>query len=525
MINEALAAAAGATLLPRGNKVYWGENSGGRISQAALDGSGGSDVTVGGGSVTTPTGTALDPATNRLYWTSYGGDAVWSANLDGTGQAQELYAGVSDLVNGPVGIAIDPATHTIYWTNILNNTIAAANLDGSGGERLLNTTGVVVNNPQGMAIDLADNKLFWGNSGQIAETNLDGTGNAHVLDLTGATANQIVGVAVNLATNKIYWSNAGAPKISFANLDGSGGGGDLNITGATTPNIAAGVALDVTANRIYWASKGGDKISYAHLDNTGQGGDLNTTGATLAAPEYPALLKAPSGTGAPTLSGSAASGSKLTCGRGSWASDLPGAQLYQAPETITYTWTRSGSPVSGATGSTLTANPGGTYRCAATATNGGGSATQPSTTKITVANPPAGGGGQPPSGGGGQGSGAKGAPRCTLRPSARTQTITAAKPLLKLTARCTQAVSARLTGTVTAVLANGHHRTFTLRLLRRSLPRKRSVTVAVNVSTPALSALRQGATEAASFTLVARNAHGTARAGARIRRVKLGRRH
>ena len=36
------------------------------------------------------------------------------------------------------------------------------------------------------------------------------------------------GVALDLGAGKIYWANSTSHKISWANLDGSGGGGDLN---------------------------------------------------------------------------------------------------------------------------------------------------------------------------------------------------------------------------------------------------------------------------------------------------------
>ena len=490
--------------LPSGDKIYFGENGGTQISQAALNDSGGSDVTtVTVESILQETGTALDPANNRIYWVSYESDQIWSANLDGTGGAELLYQGTAEDVDGPNGIAIDPATNKIYWSNIGNYTLAEANLDGSGGEQLLNTTGVTVTNPQGLAIDPAANKIFWGNSNQIAETNLDDTGNASYLDLTGATANQIVGVAIDPATNKIYWSNAGAPDISYANLDGTGDGGDLDISGATAPSGATGVAIDPADNRIYWASKVGNKISYANLDDTGQGGDLNTTGATVNAPNYPAILKAPTGTGAPTLTGGTAADSKLSCGQGTWEADLPGGQLYQAPQTYTYSWTRDGSTVSGATKSTLIASSGGTYSCAVTGTNDAGSATQPSTTTITVSSPP----------------GSTGAPGCTLKPKGTTQTVTATSHALKLTARCTQTVSGKLNGSVTVVPRHGKRRTFKLGQLSPSLRAGSSVTLSVRLPKAALKAVQGAKAAFASFNLKATNSNGTALAGAKVAHV------
>ena len=70
-------------------------------------------------------------------------------------------------------------------------------------------------------------------------------------------------------------------KISWAKLDGSGGG-DLN-TGTATVCTPIGVAIDTAAKKIYWANYGGDKVSFARLDNGG-GGDLNIIGTTVNQP-------------------------------------------------------------------------------------------------------------------------------------------------------------------------------------------------------------------------------------------------
>jgi DNA-binding beta-propeller fold protein YncE len=491
------------TALPTGGKVYWGANGSGVMSEAELNGSGGSTVSVGSASVNQPTGTALDPATNKLYWVNYATSTISVANLDGTGEGQTLYSSPAEDVDGPVSLAIDPATNKIYWDNISNDTIAEANLDGSGANQLVDTTGVTVVNPQGLALDPADNKLFFADFDQIAETNLDDTGNAHYLTLTGATASQVVGIAINPATNKIYWANAGAPKISEANLDGSGGGADLDITGATAPAAASGVAIDPAHDKIYWASKGNNHISYSNLDDTGDGGDLTITGATAGAPEFPSLLEAPSGTGAPSLNGGTAARSTLTCGQGSWAPDLIGGFLYQAPQSFAYSWTRNGTPVSGATQSSFQATTGGTYSCAVTATNDAGSQTQTSGT-ITVSNPP------PPLG-----------PTCKLKPKSKTEKVTASSRGLHLIASCTQAATGKLTGKVAAVLSNGKHKTFKLTAVTKSLGAGKSVTLTIKLSNAALKALKHGAKESGSFAISATDANGSANATAKIKRVKL----
>ena len=86
------------------------------------------------------------------------------------------------------------------------------------------------------------------------------------------------------AANRVYWGNYGNNTISFANLDGSGSGGQLTTSGATTPTNVEGVAIDAPAGLIYWANFLPGRISYTRLDGSG-GGDLNTTGATVNRPD------------------------------------------------------------------------------------------------------------------------------------------------------------------------------------------------------------------------------------------------
>jgi DNA-binding beta-propeller fold protein YncE len=133
----------------------------------------------------------------------------------------------------------------------------------------------------------ASDRVYWANDSspnRISFANLDGSGGGN-LSTAGATGGQPRGVALDVAAGRVYWTNPVNNRISFANLDGSGGGGDLNTLGATVnrPNAAA---VYPAAGRIYWANELGDRISFANLDNSG-GGDLITTGATVDVPIGP----------------------------------------------------------------------------------------------------------------------------------------------------------------------------------------------------------------------------------------------
>jgi DNA-binding beta-propeller fold protein YncE len=78
------------------------------------------------------------------------------------------------------------------------------------------------------------------------------------------------------AADRIYWSNYAANSISFANLNGSGGG--ALPTGAATVFGPMGLAIDSAKGRIYWANWGlggpieagdGKSISFASLNGSG----------------------------------------------------------------------------------------------------------------------------------------------------------------------------------------------------------------------------------------------------------------
>ena len=47
------------------------------------------------------------------------------------------------------------------------------------------------------------------------------------------------------------------------------------------------VAIDPATGRFYWANSVNDTLSFARLDGTGGGGQLSTAGAT---PNYPTVL-------------------------------------------------------------------------------------------------------------------------------------------------------------------------------------------------------------------------------------------
>lgn len=99
----------------------------------------------------------------------------------------------------------------------------------------------------------------------------------------------------------------------------------------------------------------------------------------------PALLKPPAAGGVPLITGKPAVGSTLHCTSGSWAPDLLGSFLFRDPRSFAYTWRRNGTPIPGATQNSIHLSVQGQYRCAVTAANFEGSATQLSAVRNVVA--------------------------------------------------------------------------------------------------------------------------------------------
>jgi hypothetical protein len=231
-------------------------------------------------------------AADRVYWANdQSTNRISFAALDGSGGGDLKTSGAS--AGAPRGVAIDVAAGKIWWTKPGSGTgdgrISFANLDGSGAGGDLNTAGATVDRPNAAAIYPAAGRIYWANElgDRISFANLDNSGGGD-LSVTGATVNVPIGPVIEPSSGRIYWGNANPEnKISYAQLDGSGGG-DLNTAGATVAN-PHGLALDPVAGRIYWANVGigaentGQGISYANLDGSG-GGDFAPGAAMVNVP-------------------------------------------------------------------------------------------------------------------------------------------------------------------------------------------------------------------------------------------------
>ena len=254
----------------------------------------------------------------------------------------------------------------IYWADAVSGTgaIRVGNLDGSGARTLFANESF----PVGVVIDPADGKIYWGSydTFKIRVGNLDGTGARDLF--TGE--NYPTGLAIDPAAGKLYWTNEFAGKIRVGNLDGTGAR-DLYTGGSGI----GGLAIDPAAGKIYWGDFSSGTIRVGSLDGTAPAQSL-FTGENSA--WFVALLRAPLGTGSPPVSGGAGLGQSLSCGPGSWAADLLTGLLYRAPRSFAYQWTLDGTPLTGATTSSVFVSSPGEYRCEVIATNAAGSTSQTS---------------------------------------------------------------------------------------------------------------------------------------------------
>ena len=239
-----------------------------------------------------------------------------------------------------------------------------------------------MNTPIAVAVDPVAGRIYWANrsANKISYANLDGSGGAD-LNTSLVTVNLPSGIAVEPNPNfpqrtYVYWINAsGSFPIDDVSVDGDSGE-EFPPTGATVEG-PDGVALDQETGRIYWANTTGADLSFDNL--LGGGANLLTVGAdTSHYPTFPAILKSPSGAGLPEVTGTPTLGSTLSCSHGTWAPDLLGASLYRVPHTFTLQWSLNGTAIPQATTSSITANSTGAYRCRVTASNQAGAAVQTS---------------------------------------------------------------------------------------------------------------------------------------------------
>ncbi len=361
-----LAAPAGAK-----DKLLWSNfGDGGRIYSANLNGGGAEEfVPVGPAVIGEPAGIAVDMRRNRLYWTDWSTDAIYWAKLNGNASGTFATGGLP--VDDPTGLQIDRKRNRVYWSNFDDASLIWTRLEGGGGGAIPTgaATAALVS---GIAIDPKANRIYWVNfdtPGSVGAANLDGSGSGSDLELSGATAlSRAAGVALSGNRKRIYIGNNSGPSVSYARTGGGPGAGDLNLSGASPPS-PHGVAIDLDRDRLFWVNSGGGvQIASAALDGSGAA-DLNTGSITASDAAFTLVLKKPKITKRPKVKPNG-SGKKLRCSGGKIASDRPGSHLYRDAKKVSYRWERDRKGVRGERKRSLrTGGKPGRYRCTVIAKN------------------------------------------------------------------------------------------------------------------------------------------------------------
>jgi len=371
------------------DKIFWANELGNSLRVANLPG--GTDVEILDGAAlgSGPCGVAIDVTagtSGTIYYADFFSNGIWARDL-----ATDAVTSVIEGENGACGVAVNPATQTIYWATVTDGNIRALKLDDPLAE--VQTLFGGQDGPAGVAIDPAGGKIYWSNAsgGAIRQGNLDGSGSVQDIAFFESTP---LGVALDLADGKIYWTNRDSNAIRRADLDDPstpeydpGTAETLLVAGFPgTPAGALdgpfGIAIDPDGGRFYWANWSGDTIWSAPIDGLTAPEQLGS-GPYGDFPNFPVLLRAPAGIAAPTISGSAAVGSELTCSEGIWEPDQLGAFFYTAPHSLAYEWLLDGTAIAGAEGSVFTPTSPAIYSCRVTASNDAGSTAQ-TTTALTI---------------------------------------------------------------------------------------------------------------------------------------------
>ena len=369
------------------------------------------------GSQYSGTAVAVDSTTGRLYWagqTNPSNPVSSSADNRGfvravsasDGTSVGMTAWATSTTGNVVDLTIDPLTQTAYWSGsegassfLQSGTIGGASLP----------VGTVASSPASslnLALNPANGRLITGqsvatnNGSNVTLEQYTVSTMASPTSYSNISASQrgITSIVTNLTGSRGYWTycNAKINVFGAGCMDSSGTvgvAGDVYEKSGTAGNPASNLGM-AEVGLTALAVDGSGCLIYANTN-----GDIKRSSSVasctpttlLSGAGHPIaslwIVEAPSTTGTPTVSGSGATDSALTCNDATWAADVPGARLSRMPGTRTYTWQRDGVTVSGAAASTYTPTAAGSYTCAITGTNVAGSGTSGTSAALAVTAP------------------------------------------------------------------------------------------------------------------------------------------
>jgi hypothetical protein len=133
-------------------RVYWANTTPNpdTISFANVNNTGGANLDLSGAPAPVSiTGLSVDPAGGRIYWLDESAGKVGFASLGGGSGGEVNLTG--SVFNGPYGLAFDPSIGRLYWGNYNNGEVRAGAIGFaaiSGGGSTISPTTAPVNGPQ-----------------------------------------------------------------------------------------------------------------------------------------------------------------------------------------------------------------------------------------------------------------------------------------------------------------------------------------------------------------------------------------
>jgi hypothetical protein len=149
-----------------GNRLfYWCDASYNRIQRSTLDGVSVTDI-ITNAAPTGPYFMDLDVAAGKIYWGDQDGGAIYRANLDGSGRETLLTGN-----NFTRGVKVDPIERMLYWINRNDKKVHRCPLSAFAGGTIPLTNPAVqtlytnLDTPHGLEVDIPARKLYWADTG------------------------------------------------------------------------------------------------------------------------------------------------------------------------------------------------------------------------------------------------------------------------------------------------------------------------------------------------------------------------
>ncbi|KAL0266614.1 UNVERIFIED_CONTAM: hypothetical protein PYX00_009108 [Menopon gallinae] len=197
-------------------------------------------------------GIDIDCNEGRVYWSDIAGKKIESSTFKGT----DIKKFITEDIGSVEGVSVDWLSRNIYWTDSTKDTIEVANLDNSQLRKVLASEGLV--NPRGIAVHPSRGKVFWSDWNRAAPkiewANMDGTGRE--IFRHGPKVQLPNSLAIDFLTDELCWADAGTKTIECT---GIGNRYDRTIA----KNLSYPFGLAISQDHYYWTDWTTRKIERA----------------------------------------------------------------------------------------------------------------------------------------------------------------------------------------------------------------------------------------------------------------------